>query len=85
MKTLTQHYLILSERVKQYVQEFSVEPWEIAHNLHHRYPPIVPFTVYTMLFSGNLKLNGFGECVLPDERTYEAEEITVVPVHFPNK
>ncbi len=77
MRTLTNQYLILSERIKEYVRVFSpMDPEDIIQKLHHRYPPIVPFTVYTMLFSGEVKLNGFGQVVLPNEREYVREEIS---------
>jgi len=76
MRTLTNHYTILSERIKEYLRVLGPQELEeITDKLHHRYPPIVPFTVYTMLFSGVLKLNGFGQVVLPNEPEYLYENI----------
>lgn len=81
MRTLTNHYTILSERIKEYLRMFGPqEPEEIMEKLHHRYPPIVPFTVYTMLFSGALKINGFGQVVLPNEPEYKQEATVIHPI-----
>jgi len=86
-KTLATHYNLLAERVKHHIRTIGPrEPEEMVSTIHHRYPHIVPFTVWTMLFSGEVKLNGFGEIVTLEQfdgREYVPEEVKTVPICNP--
>jgi hypothetical protein len=87
LSTLTSQYLLLAERIKHHIRTFGPrEPEEILKLLQHRHPPIIPFTVWTMLFSGAMRLNGFGEMITPEQfdgREYVQEEIVPVSISRP--
>lgn len=87
MLKLPSQYLILAERIKHHIRTFGPkEPEEIVESMHHRFPPIVPFTVWTMLFSKELKLNGFGQMLTHEQfdgREYVPEEVVTVPITNP--
>lgn len=87
LNNLPSQYLILTERIKHHLKTFGPkEPEEILELMHHRHPPTVRFTVWTMLFSGSAKLNGFGEMMTPEQfdgREYVPEETVTVPIYKP--
>jgi len=87
MKTPTSPFFLVSERIKHHLRTFGPkEPEEILQEIRHHNPAIVPFTLWTMLFSGETKLNGFGECVTSEQfdgREYVQEKLIPVPISRP--